>query len=57
MGDEKRDLVAHICDAMAVENPRRSDFRVVVTEHNALKLVGEGSVFDRGAYVPVPLIE
>lgn len=39
--------------AWAVGKPGRHDFAAVVTELNASKLVGEGSVFERGAHVPV----
>lgn len=33
--------------------PTRHDFASVVNELNSLKLVGEASVFERGAYVPI----
>lgn len=33
--------------------PTRKDYGKVVTELNALKLVGEGSVFERGSHVPI----
>lgn len=39
--------------AWATGTPRRSDYGDVVSELNTLKLVGEGSVFERGPHVPV----
>lgn len=33
--------------------PVRRDFGAVITELNSAKLVGEGSVFERGPHVPV----
>lgn len=33
--------------------PTRHDFAAVVNDLNSLKLVGEASVFDRGAHVPI----
>lgn len=37
----------------AVAKPARQDYAAVVSGFNASKLVGEGSVFERGAHVPV----
>lgn len=37
----------------AVAKPAKRDYADVVTELNAFKLVGEGSIFERGTYVPV----
>ena len=37
----------------ASAKPTRHDFAAVVNELNSIKLVGEGSVFERGNYVPI----
>lgn len=37
----------------AVAKPLRNDYAEVVSELNASKLVGEGSVFERGPFVPI----
>lgn len=39
--------------AWATAKPNRRDYGMVVTELNSSKLVGEGSIFERGPHVPV----
>lgn len=41
----------------ATAKPTRHDYTAVVSEMNAVKLVGEGSVFERGPHVPITHME
>jgi hypothetical protein len=45
--------MASLRSAWKAATPTRQDFGAVVSELQSIQMFGEGSIFERGAYVPV----
>ena len=51
--DEEVRAVGRFQTSWRTTEPKREEFGKFVTEQNAMRSVGQGGVFERGAHVPV----